>query len=149
MHEPGEHGVEDAMALLVADLYLAAGLSRRLGEQLAKVEGQSQARWQVLSVLSDGPWTVAQAARRLGTARQAVQRVTRELAQDGLLSTRDNPDHRTSPLFELTLKGERTLARMNAAAADVHREQLKKLSRDEVAQLHLGLQRLIAVLDES
>jgi DNA-binding MarR family transcriptional regulator len=134
------------MALLVADLYQAAGLSRRLGEQIAKAEGQSQARWQVLSVLSDGPRTVAQAARRLGTARQAVQRVTRELAEAGLLVARDNPDHRTSPLFELTAPGERTLERMNATAAGVHRAQLEKMRPDEVTRLRAGLQRLIAVL---
>lgn len=137
------------MALLVADLYQAAGLSRRLGEQIAKVEGQSQARWQVLSVLSDGPRTVAQAARRLSTARQAVQRVTRELANDGLLVAHDNPDHRTSPLFALTAEGERTLERMNAAAAKDHCEQLKKLKPGEVAQLHAGLRRLITILEQN
>lgn len=149
MEKPREDMAVDVMALLVADLYQAAGRSRRLGEQIAKAEGQSQARWQVLSVLSDGPRTVAQAARRLGTARQAVQRITRELVQDELLSARDNPDHRTSPLFELTPQGRRSLERMNAAAAELHREQLTKLNPDEAAQLRHGLQRLITVLDQS
>lgn len=151
MSKPGEDAGEDPadpMALVVADLYQAAGLSRRLGEQIAKGEGQSQARWQVLSVLSDGPRTVAQAARRLGTARQAVQRITRELVQDGLLAAHDNPDHRTSPLFDLTAQGRAILERINLAAADVHREQLSRLDPDEVAQLHLSLRRLITVLDD-
>ncbi len=97
--------MNDPMALLVADLYQAAGLSRRVGERIANSEGQSQARWQLLSVLSDGPRTVSQAARRLGIARQAVQRVAGELAREGLLAASDNPDHRTSPLFALTALG--------------------------------------------
>ena len=141
--------MDDMMALLVADLYQAAGLSRRLGEQIASAAGQTQARWQVLSVLSDGPRTVAQAARRLGTVRQAVQRLTRELVRDGLLAARDNPDHRTSPLFELTAEGRVVLARISAVAEEIHRDQLEKLGPEEVAQLRSGLQRLISVLGES
>ena len=53
----------DAFALLVADVYDAAGVLRRLGEQTAATEGQTQARWQVLSVISDGDWTVPMARR--------------------------------------------------------------------------------------
>lgn len=60
----------DEMALLVADVFEAAGLLRRSGEAIAATEGQTQARWQLLSVVSEEPLTVAQAARRLGIARQ-------------------------------------------------------------------------------
>ena len=147
--EPGDPYGVDVMALLVADLYQAAGLARRLGEQIATAQGQSQARWQVLSVLSDEARTVAQAARRLGTARQAVQRIARDLVGDGLLVARDNPDHRTSPLFELTPQGRRVLQRMTAAATAVHRDQLRKLPPDDVVQLRRGLQQLMEVLEQS
>ncbi|BBY32927.1 hypothetical protein BST33_13305 [Mycolicibacter minnesotensis] len=140
--------MHDPMALLVADLYQAAGLARRRGERIAKSEGQSQARWQLLSVVSDGPRTVAQAARRLGTARQAVQRVANDLAQEGLLRTQANPDHRTSPLFALTDEGAQILQRMNGAAATAHRAQLQALGPDGAARLHDGLRRLIAVLEQ-
>ncbi|TXI54595.1 MarR family winged helix-turn-helix transcriptional regulator [Mycolicibacter arupensis] len=141
--------MHDAMALLVADLYQAAGLARRRGEQIAKSAGQTQARWQVLSVVSDGPRTVAQAARRLGTARQAVQRVANELAQQGLLRALDNPDHRTSPLFTLTDEGAQILQRMNSAAAVEHRAQLEALGPDETAHIHDGLRRLVAILEQA
>lgn len=139
--------MHDPMALLVADLYQAAGLARRRGERIAKSEGQSQARWQLLSVVSDGPRTVAQAARRLGTARQAVQRVANDLVQRGLLRAQANPDHRTSPLFALTDEGAQILQRMNGAAAAAHREQLQALTPDGAARLHDGLLGLIAVLE--
>lgn len=138
--------MHDPMALLVADLYQAAGLARRRGEQIAKSAGQTQARWQVLSVVSDGPRTVAQAARRLGTARQAVQRVANELAQQGLLRALDNPDHRTSPLFTLTDEGAQILQRMNSAATVEHRNLLKQIDPDEVLLLRTGLRRLMQIL---
>jgi hypothetical protein len=63
----------DRFALLVADVYDAAGVLRRLGERIAATEGQTQARWQVLSVMPEGTWTVPMAADRLVTRRQAVQ----------------------------------------------------------------------------
>ena len=44
----------------------------------------SRARLQVLNMVSDGDWTVPMAADRLGTSRQAVQRIANELAYEGL-----------------------------------------------------------------
>ncbi len=90
----------DEMALLVADVYELAGLLRRSGEAIAAREGQTQARWQFLSVISGDALTVPQAARRLGVTRQAVQRVANELVDDGLAELVANPDHRTSPAGE-------------------------------------------------
>lgn len=62
----------DEMALLVADVFELAGLLRRSGKAVAAKEGQTQARWQLLSVVSDQALTVPQAARRLGVTRQGV-----------------------------------------------------------------------------
>ncbi|MGW8557309.1 hypothetical protein [Streptomyces tubercidicus] len=39
----------EELALLVADVYEAAGALRRAGETLAAAEGQTQARWQLMS----------------------------------------------------------------------------------------------------
>ena len=60
------------LALLIADVFEAAGALRLHGDQMAAAVGQSQARWQVLSVLSEGDWTVASAARRLGASALSV-----------------------------------------------------------------------------
>ena len=65
--------------LLVADLYEAAGALRRHGDRLAAAAGQSQARWQLVSVASAGGWTVPRIAHRLGITRQAVERVADDL----------------------------------------------------------------------
>jgi DNA-binding MarR family transcriptional regulator len=99
----------DDMALLVADIYEAAGALRKSGEAVAGAEGQTQARWQVLSVVSEEALSVPRAARRLGVARQSVQRIANELVHDGLARFQPNPDHRSSPLLALTPTGHRTL----------------------------------------
>lgn len=67
--------MSDEIARLVADVFELAGLLRRSGEVVAAREGHTQARWQLLSVVSDRALTVPQAARRLGVTRQGVQRV--------------------------------------------------------------------------
>ncbi len=138
----------DEMALLMADLYEAAGASRRLGELVAQGEGQSQARWQVLSVLDGPPATVPQIARRLGISRQAVQRVVNELANEGTVAAEDNPGHRSSPLFTLTEAGRTALDRLSARAAVFHHRQLRELPADEVTAARAFLRRFTALVRE-
>lgn len=108
----------DTFALLIADVFDAAGVLRRLGERTASTEGQTQARWQVLSVISEGDWTVPMAADRLGTSRQAVQRIANELVDDGLTSFEDNPRHRRSPFLRLTPDGRGTLGAITKRARE-------------------------------
>ena len=104
-------------ARLVADVYELAGELEGCGETLARSAGQSGARWKVLSAASVGGQTVAQLARRLGLARQSVQRLADALEEDGFLVFRPNPDHQRSPYAELTPSGARALARLSSAAA--------------------------------
>ena len=99
----------DAYRLLIADVYELAGLSRRTSDKLARPAGHSVARWHALSVLSDGPRTVPSAARRLGLARQSLQRVVDDLVTAGLVAARPNPDHARAPLYELTPEGRDVL----------------------------------------
>ncbi|MFA1540388.1 MarR family winged helix-turn-helix transcriptional regulator [Actinomadura monticuli] len=104
-------------------MYQLAGLSRHTSEDIARAEGQSTARWHVLSVLSDGPMTVSSAARRLGLARQSVQRVVNELKAAGLVVGTGNPHDGRAPLVHLSDSGRQTLARLDAAGRR-HRSQL-------------------------
>ena len=48
-----------AYRLLVAEVYELAGRSRRTSDALARAAGQSVARWHLMSVVSDGPRSVA------------------------------------------------------------------------------------------
>ena len=139
----------DAFALLVADVYDAAGVLRRLGEQTAATEGQTQARWQVLSVISDGDWTVPMAADRLGTSRQAVQRIANELVDEGLAAFGENPRNQRSPFLRLSSDGHDTLDAITKRARSQHRVLLNNLSDLDIDALRLTLQRLSAAVRSS
>ncbi|MGW3338781.1 MarR family winged helix-turn-helix transcriptional regulator [Streptomyces sp. NPDC001009] len=139
--------MRDEAALLVADVYEAAGALRRLGERTAGAEGLTQARWQVMSAVSEDALTVPQAARRLGVSRQNVQRVANDLVQLGLAVFAANPDHRGSPLLGLTENGRAALARVTARAEAAHRELFGDIPEDEIRAARTSLRRLLAALD--
>jgi DNA-binding MarR family transcriptional regulator len=139
-------GRGDEAALLVADLYELAGLLRQSGEELAATRGQTQARWQLLSVISEEPFTVAQAARRLGITRQAVQRVANELAADGLAEFAENPEHRTSRLLTLTESGRKTLAEITQAASVFNRQLAEALGDREMTAARRSVRKLVESL---
>src|SRR6266705_2784960 len=61
-----------------------------------------------------GPRTVPQIAQMRPTSRQRMQRLTDELAADGLVEFIDNPKHRRSKLVQLTPKGEARYLEQNA-----------------------------------
>lgn len=131
------------LPLVLADVYELAGVLRRRGDELAGTVGQTQARWQVLSVVSDGDWTVSAAARRLGVSRQAVQRVADALAADGLVRYEADPADRRAPMVRLTAGGAEALATINRAAARWHRSVTGQLAEDELAVLRGSLRRLL------
>jgi DNA-binding MarR family transcriptional regulator len=136
----------DEIASLVADVYELAGLFRRSGEAIAAREGQTQARWQFLSVIADDPLTVPQAARRLGVTRQAVQRVANELLDDGLVEPEANPDHRTSSLMTLTGSGRQVLARINKLAAVDNRRLAQAVGLDVVRSTRQNVLRMTSAM---
>lgn len=133
----------DEIALLVADVFEAAGVLRRSGEAIAATEGQTQARWQLLSAVSASPLTVAQAARRLGVSRQGVQRVANDLVGEDLAAFRPNPDHRGSPLLALTPDGHRVLDGITARADEAHRALAASLPEGGIADARALLRHLI------
>ncbi len=115
---------------------------------MASEVGQTQARWQVLSVLSEGDWTVSRAARRLGITRQSVQRVADLLIDDGLAVAEPNPNHARSPLIRLTAEGERTLATITAVS-DPWQERLgERLTLDDLRTARRVLSALIEAARE-
>ena len=72
---------------------------------------QTRARWQFMEAASPGR-TVSQIARRLGTSRQAVQRIADVLVESGMARFAPNPDHRRSPIVRLTDGGTECLRRL-------------------------------------
>jgi len=134
----------EALALLVADVYEVAGALRRSGEELAGAVEQSQARWQLLSVVSEGDWTVPAIARRLGVSRQAVQRVADVLAAEGHLRFVVNPAHRRSPHVVPTRSGRAALSRITASSEGWRTRVADGLSATEIAQARTVLRKVLA-----
>src|SRR5262245_47959201 len=137
---------DDAFALLVADVYDAAGVLRRYGELIAGAAGQTQARWQLLSAVSEGDWTVPMAADRLGTSRQAVQRIANDLVDEGLAIFSDNPHHQRSPFLHLTSRGTKTLTQITTEARRRQRALQTRLSTLDLGTTRSVLREVTAIL---
>src|SRR3954454_23205020 len=119
---------------LVAAVHRAAGALRRRGDIVARTVGQSQARWQVLSVLSGKEyWTAPRIGYELGISRQAVQRIVDELLSDGLVRPLRNPYHRRSTIYQLTDEGRAALAAITDAAAPWDAEADAVISPEDAA----------------
>ncbi|HEX6417828.1 MAG TPA: MarR family transcriptional regulator [Acidimicrobiales bacterium] len=129
-------GLATAYRLLIADVYELAGASRRTSEVLARSAGQTVARWHLMSVVSDGPRSVASAARRLGLARQSVQRVADLLVAEGLVELEEDPGDARAPRLRLAPEGHRVLAdlvRRSDAARDAQLARTGLRTADLVA----------------
>ena len=133
----------DELALLVADVYELAGALRASGDRLARRAGQTQARWQVLSVVSEGAWTVPTIASRLGVTRQAVQRIADDLAEEGSLRYIENPAHRRSPLLEPTTVGRAALAAIGASSLLWRSQVAESVTQQEVKATREVLRRIL------
>lgn len=130
-------------ALFIADVYEVAGRLRRSGDAVARPVGQSQARWQILSVISDGTWTVPRVAERLGVTRQNVQRITDELCADVLAELVPNERHARSPIVRLTAEGSRVLERLAAGAVELDALVGEAIGMRDIARVRGALSRLL------
>lgn len=97
----------------------------------------SPAMWKVLGLIIDGPLTVAEIARRLGNARQSVQRLADIAVESGAAQWQPNPTHKRSHLLALTPSGKAALEELwprqhkwaNAVGGNIGRGDLICLSR--------------------
>lgn len=134
------------MQHLVADVYELAAALRRNRQEIAKLAGQTQARWQLMWIAATGRFSVAMIARRLGLARQSVQRVADAIVAEDLARFEPNPDHQRSPLLILTSAGERVLDAINERSRQGHLQQAAALGEDGIAELRRLLARYRDVL---
>lgn len=93
---------------LVLSVFRLNGLLVAEGDAMTEDLGLTSARWKVIGVvaLSTAGLTVPGIARVLGQSRQAVQRITDVMAQDGLITYEPNPKHKRSVLVLLTDGGK-------------------------------------------
>jgi len=92
----------------VLSVFRLNGLLIAEGDQMTEKVGLTSARWKVIGViaLSNAGLTVPNIARVLGQSRQAVQRITDVMVEDGILSYQANIKHKRSVLVVLTDEGK-------------------------------------------
>lgn len=134
--------------LLIAEVYELAGVSRRTSEQIARCQGLTAARWHVMSTISEKAMSVSSIARRLGLARQSVQRVVNVLSASGHVTLRADPADRRAPQVALTPTGRACLQQLfNASEADRHAVLARAgLPADALAQARATLRALLDAL---
>ena len=100
-------------------MYELAGESRAPSEELAREQGPNRRPVARDERALRRALIVASAARRLGLARQSVQRVVDDLARAGMVELHDNPDHRRAPLVTPTKRaGTRLTGLLERSDAD-------------------------------
>jgi DNA-binding MarR family transcriptional regulator len=105
-----------AMDLLIREILFSFFHLNALGERLFAGIGQTPGKVSLMrSLMEQGPQSVAQIARARPVARQAVQRMADELAEQVLIEFVENPTHRRAKLARLTMKGRKLMDKAMAA----------------------------------
>jgi len=93
---------------LVLSIFRLNGQLIAEGDAMTEQLGLTHARWKVIGAiaLSSAGLTVPGIARVLGQSRQAVQRITDVMVEDGLIEYTNNPKHKRSVLVTLTDQGK-------------------------------------------
>ncbi len=110
----------ETLTQLVLEIFRLNGELLNAGNRICEPFGLTSARWQVLGAIDEHgqPLTVSQIARRMGLARQGVQRIINDLLKQGFVTSSDNIDHKRAPLFNLSDQGEQVMAKINAAQSE-------------------------------
>ena len=124
----------EALTSLILETFRLNGALLASGNQLTKPFGLTSARWQVLGPIAEGILTVAQIARRMGLARQGVQRIVNDLVDLGLVALEPNIDHKRAPLVVLTEAGKEVMTEVDKAQAAWVNKLADGLSERQVRQ---------------
>ncbi len=107
----------EALTQLILETFRLNGELLDAGNTLTAPHGLTSARWQVLGAidLAGQPLTVSQIARRMGLARQGVQRIINELEKLGIVTASPNQDHKRAPLFSISPSGASIMTEIDEA----------------------------------
>lgn len=103
------------------------------GEPIGAVSGSGAGTWGLMRTLgTEGPCTVPQIARSRPVARQHIQRMVNELAEQGLVELIDNPAHRRSKLVRLTARGEAVYGELTASLQRTAEDLARGMDADDL-----------------
>ena len=98
--------------------------------------------------MSSGGLTVPGIARVIGQSRQAVQRITDAMVEDGLLLYATNPNHKKSMLVHLTDEGKRCYNLLREEQDPWAIEATEDISLDDLESSLFVVRRLIKEFDK-
>lgn len=126
----------DALTELVLETFRLNGAMLEAGNRITEPHGLTSARWQVMGAvhLARQPLTVAQIARRMGLARQGVQRIINDLKRLDMVVLEINMDHKRAPLISLSSEGAKTLNAVDKAQVGWINELSDDLSERQIEQ---------------
>jgi DNA-binding MarR family transcriptional regulator len=135
---------------LVLSIFRLNGLLIAEGDALTEKLGLTHARWKVIGAiaLSNAGLTVPGVARVLGQSRQAVQRITDVMVEDGLLAYQQNPKHKRSVLITLTEEGNHVYNMLREQQDPWVMENTQEIPIEELDQALRLIHRLINKFDK-
>ena len=135
---------------LVLSIFRLNGLLIAEGDALTEKLGLTHARWKVIGAiaLSNAGLTVPGVARVLGQSRQAVQRITDVMVEDGLLAYQRNPKHKRSVLITLTEEGNHVYNMLREQQDPWVMENTQEIPIEELEQAFRLIRRLINKFDK-
>ena len=134
---------------LILEVFQVNGRLLAAGDALTRPVGQTSARWQVLGALEEHGRTVADIARRMGLARQSVQRTADLLEADGLVSYADNPAHQRAKLAELTPRGHAALGAITTRQVEWANRIASRLAENDLERAIHTLQQVRHAIETS
>lgn len=137
---------DDPWTQFVLEVFRLNAVILRVGEDIAEPLGQTSARWQVLGRVAD-PRTVADLARDIGHTRQSVQRLSDNLAADGLVAYVDHPRDRRTKLVGLTPAGRRVMSAIYDRQVQWSRAAVDELTPKNLAATTSQLRLMAEVLE--
>ena len=107
----------EVLTELILEIFRLNGAMLDAGNRITKPHGLTSARWQVMGAidLAGQALTVAQIARRMGLARQGVQRIVNDLQKLDMVVLDDNIDHKRALLVSISEQGAKAMEKVNGA----------------------------------
>lgn len=134
---------------LIVEIFATNGNLIETGNRLTRPLGVTSALWQVMGALgfADEPLSVPTIAKRMGLARQSVQRNVDLLVERGLVSLEANPRHRRSALATLTVAGRATLERIDTSHQPLSTRIANEIGDARIADAMCVLREMNAILE--
>ena len=129
---------------LIDELIRVNSRVRSIFEGATESSGLGSMQLTVLTAVveSKSPPTVPQIGRSLGHPRQVIQRAANVLLEQGLITTRENPDHKRAPLLEATPSGKQLKLEADTQALKSADEMLTVIDADACNALTQELRNL-------